>query len=96
MRFLAIAPPSNHTEFRAFCGAITFYRDMFHQHSTVLAPITKLASKNVPFIWTQEQQMAFEQIKALIAEDVLLRYPDPNQHFRIHPNASDHQLGIVI
>jgi RNase H-like domain found in reverse transcriptase len=95
-RILAMAPPSYRTEVRAFCGAITFYRDMFCQRSAILAPITKLSSKNIPFVWGSEQQTAFEQMKALIAEDVLLQYPDPNTAFSIHPDASDVQLGSVI
>jgi RNase H-like domain found in reverse transcriptase len=69
---------------------------MFRQRSTILAPITKLSSKKVPFVWGPEQQSVFEQMKALIAEDILLQYPDPNQPFSIHPDASDYQLGSVI
>ena len=69
---LAMSPPTNRTEVRAFCGAITFYRDMFRQRSSILAPITKLASKTTLFSWGPEQQTAFEQIKSLIADDVLL------------------------
>lgn len=93
---IAMSPPKNRTDVRAFCGAITFYRDMFRHRSTILAPITKLASKNVKFEWGPEQQTAFDQMKALISEDVLLRYPDPNQPFDIHPDASTYQLGSVI
>ena len=93
---LAMAPPKSRTDVRAFCGAITFYRDMFRHRSTILAPITKLASKTVKFEWGDEQQKAFEQMKAIISEDVLLQYPDPNHPFHIHPDASDYQLGSVI
>jgi RNase H-like domain found in reverse transcriptase len=93
---LTMSFPSNRTEVRAFCSAITFYRDMFRGRSDILAPITKLASKNVKFIWGPEQQKAFESMKSLISEDVLLQYPDPNQPFSIHPDASDLQLGSVI
>ena len=93
---LAMSPPSNRKDVRAFCGAITFYRDMFRSRSHILAPITKLASKTVPFAWGPDQQQAFETIKAIISEDVLLQYPDPNQPFDVHPDASDLQLGSVI
>jgi RNase H-like domain found in reverse transcriptase len=69
---------------------------LFRQRSTILAPITKISSKNVPFVWGAEQQSAFEQMKALIAEDILLQYPDPNQPFSIPPDASEYQLGSAI
>jgi hypothetical protein len=81
-----MSPPSNRTEVRAFCGAIIFYRDMFRWRSEILALITKLASKNVKFHWGAEQQ----------SEDVLLQYPNLNQPFTIHPDASDIQLGSII
>jgi hypothetical protein len=75
-------PPSNRTEGCAFCGAITFYRDTFRGRSDILAPITMLVSKNEKFIWGLEQQKACKTMKALISEDVLLQYPEPNQPFR--------------
>ena len=93
---LHIAPPTDRTTVRAFCGAITFYRDIFRRRADLLAPITALTSKDVPFVWTPECQRAFENAKALIAKDVLLRYPDPNLPFDIYTDASDLQLGAVI
>ena len=39
---------------------------------------------------------SFQKIKALIAQDVLLYYPDPNKKFIIKPDPSKSQLGSVI
>ena len=38
----------------------------------------------------------FEEIKRIVDRDVLLAYQDFNQWFKMHTNASDLQLGVVI
>ena len=92
----ALAPPTNRTEVRALCGAITFYRDMFPRRAEILAPITALMSKDVPFEWTEKCQQAFDTIRSLIAQEVLLTYPDLNLPFDIFVDYSDYQLGAII
>lgn len=93
---LALAPPTNCTKIYALCGAITFYWDIFLCHAYILAPITQLQSKDIPFVCSTKCQWALDTIKNLIAQDILLAYPDPNVPFKIYTNASDLQLGAII
>ncbi len=74
---------------------LTFYCDMWPRRSHIMAPLTALTGKS-QFLWTSIRQEAFEQLKALIAEDALLAYPDPNQPFHVYADASDYQLGAAI
>jgi hypothetical protein len=46
--------------------------------------------------WLKAQTLAFKPVKAMIARDVLLTYPNPNEPFDIKTDASDYQLGAVI
>jgi hypothetical protein len=46
--------------------------------------------------WHKPQLLAFKAIKAMIAQEVLLTYPDLNKPFYIKTDTSDHQLGAVI
>jgi hypothetical protein len=48
-----------------------------------LAPLTKVTGKG-PFVLINEQQQAFDVMKAMMIRDFLLRYPDHNKGFQIY------------
>ena len=78
---------------------INFYGNMWKGRSHVLAPLTsvlKFKGKNFASKWTAECEKSFDSIKAIISQETLLHYPDPNKPFHIETDASDLQLGSVI
>ena len=87
--------PINIKQVRSFIGAVTYYRDMWPRHSHILASLTNLTGKGT-FHWNNIHQQAFDTMKALMVEDVLLQYPDHNLPFHINTDASDYQLGSII
>ena len=48
------------------------------------------------FQWTPECQQAFAPVKAILAKDVFICYPNVNKLFHVYTDASDTQLGAVI
>jgi len=92
---LRMRAPTNIKELRSFLGMVTWYRDMWPRRSHILAPLTQLI-RTKTFQWGPAQQRAFDQMRANMAGDVILVYPDHNVPFDIETDASDYQLGAVI
>jgi transposase InsO family protein len=90
--------PRNVSQVRSFIGAVTFYREMFPKRSHILTPLHNLTATkgNQKFNWTPECQQSFDTIKAILAKDIFIRYPDHSKPFHVYTDASDTQLGSVI
>ena len=69
---------------------------MWPRRSHTLSPLTKLTSNKWRFKWTKVRQDAFNRIKRIVDRDTFLTYPDFNETFKIHTNASAFQLGAGI
>ena len=95
---LKMKPPSTATEMRTFLGMVTYYRDMWPRRSHILAPFTKMSGlpKKAKLEWTEEMGIAFKQMKAVIANEAMMAYPDHNLPFDIYTDASDYQMGACI
>ena len=47
-----IAVPNNKKQFTSFLGLINYYRDMWKHRLDILAPLTKMTSKQASWNWT--------------------------------------------
>eukprot|EP00804_Cyclotella_cryptica_P006700 CCRYP_008641-RA/>CCRYP_008641-RA protein AED:0.32 eAED:0.30 QI:0/-1/0/1/-1/1/1/0/549 len=105
----ALTPPKKVKDLRRFLGMVQYYRDLWARRSEMLAPLTSLVGecghtkqskllkvKKKPWKWTEEHQKAFDDVKATIAKDVSLAYPDYSNGFEIYTDGSKRQLGAVI
>ena len=96
--------PKTVKQVRSLLGMINYYKDMWRHRSHLLTPLTDLTAnkdgktgkKRGPIKWEQIHQDAFEKIKQIITDNVMLSFPDFNKPFEIHTDASDYQLGSVI
>jgi len=93
---LRIAEPKTRKELRSFVGVVNCCRDMWVRRSHVLAPLAALTSKTTKWKWEPQHQKAFAMAKRIIAKETLLAYPNFNEPFQIHTDASHCQLGAVV
>jgi hypothetical protein len=101
---LALNLPNNVKELRHYLGMVQYYRDMWARRSAMLAPLTDLVgecseikttkknkTKMKPWRWDRIHQQAFDNVKAAIAKEKVLAYPDflkPFESTRMHPQLS--------
>lgn len=91
---LQMQPPINLKQLRDFMGMVNYYKDMWPQRSHISSPLTaetgapKKGVKAPPFKWTPEIQIVFEEMKALMAAEVLCAYPNHKKPFKIYTDAS--------
>jgi len=90
-------------------GMVQYYQDLWAQSSEMLVPFTLLVgecghtkvtrakkTKKMAWHWDEVHQIAFDNIKATIARDAILAYPDYSQEFEMYTDTSSKQLGAVI
>jgi hypothetical protein len=65
-----IAAPTTKRQLRHFVGLVNYYRYMWKRRSHLIAPLTELMSKNVPFKWTEKHEKAFKELKDRISAEV--------------------------
>ena len=86
---LAITPPKQVKALGKFLGMVQYYWDLWARCSEMLAPLISLKgecghtkvtrankTKKCPWYWDMVHQKAFDEMKATIAKDVSLAYPD--------------------
>ena len=94
--------PSNVSHLRSLLGALSYYRKMLPQMSTVTRPLNNLLRKGVKFVFTTDHvEIVQSLIKRLSSPDVLA-FPDfkaalsGDRPFRLIADASVDGLGAVI
>ncbi|GLC63225.1 hypothetical protein PLESTF_000013700 [Pleodorina starrii] len=93
--------PANLQELRKFLGLTNYFRKFISRYSITAAPLTNLTRKGAfssADAWTPECQKAFDELKRAVADDVMLRFPDPSLSYRVEviTDASLYGTGAVL
>ena len=88
--------PKNVKEVRSFWGLCSYYRKFIFYFANIARPIHKLTEKNQSFVWTEECQMAFENLKQALTNTPILAYPRNEDSFFLETDASNTSMGAVL
>ena len=61
-----------------------------------MEPLTKITRNNAKIEWKEEQEQAFDAVKAKCSESMILVCPKINESFHLHADACDMQIGGVL
>ena len=88
--------PTNAAHVKSFLGAVGFYRRFIHHFAARAAPLQALLCKDVPFVWTQACEDAFNDLKNALCTAPVLKQPDFSKPMIVYTDASDLATGAVL
>ena len=89
-------PPQNVEGLRRYFGMVNYLGRFMPNLSSSLEPLHMLLKKDVPWTWTDTQQVAFDAVKKLITNTPVLAYYDPHKELVLENDASEYGLGSAM
>ena len=88
--------PTDIRGIRSFLGHVGFYKRFIKGFSKISRPLTNLLQKDVPFVFDEDCEEAFEILKKALITAPIVQPPDWNLPFEIMCDASDYAVGAVL
>jgi hypothetical protein len=93
-----VVPPTNLKELQSLHGKINFVRRFISNLSQKVLPFSPLLriKKDHKFVWGDEQQKAFNEIKEYMKEPPVLLPPQLNRPFKLYVAADTQTIGSAL
>jgi hypothetical protein len=88
--------PTTQKGVRSFLGLANYYRRFIRNFSKIAKPLSDLLKKNQAIVWTEACEHAFEELKTKLSSPPVLKFPEFDQPFEVHTDASDFAIGGVL
>ncbi|GJT83593.1 putative reverse transcriptase domain-containing protein [Tanacetum coccineum] len=88
-------PPKTPTEIRSFLGLAGYYRRFIVNFSKIGKPLTLLTQKDKKFEWGNDQENAFQTLKDMLCDALILALPEGTNDF-VNYTTHDLELGAVV
>ena len=80
----------------SFLGFLNYYRQFIHEFTQKAQPLNDLTKKDVPFVWGEAQEKAFEELKLSVTSAPVLILPDLEKPFTVETNTSLIGYGAIL
>lgn len=89
--------PKTVTQTRSFLGLASYYRKYVQSFSKIAKPLFDLTKKDHKFIWTEECETSFRELKTRLVTAPILAFPRANgSQFILDTDASNYAIGSVL
>ena len=91
-----LKPATTQKGCRSFVGEVNFVSIFCPALQKLLKPIYELTKKGRPFVWGDEQQKAFDEIKNRLLKPPILSMPDRRGRFLLYSDTSKFATGSAL
>ncbi|GBG68526.1 hypothetical protein CBR_g3070 [Chara braunii] len=88
--------PTNTTDVRSFMGLAGYYQRFITGYSRIVAPMTRLQSPKVPFVFDDDARRSFQALKTAMLMAPVLNIYDPTLPTRVTTDAFGYGIGAVL
>jgi hypothetical protein len=73
-----------------------YHRMHIPRFSTIVAPLTRLTGKDIPFEWMEECRQVVRDLKKAVTTASVLVRPDPSRQFKLEVDTSGIAMGAIL
>lgn len=88
--------PKTPKQLKSFLGVCGFYRSLIPNYAELTSVLNALTSKKTKFQWTQEHQIAFDNLQSIFFSEPFVALPDYNLPFILNTDASASAISAVL
>lgn len=83
-------------ELRRFLGMTNWFRKFIPEYARISCDLYELLKCKTEFMWSEKEEIAFDQLKEALRDARKLKLPEYNKEFTLKTDASNTGLGAVL
>ncbi|QRW21153.1 Retrotransposable element Tf2 protein [Rhizoctonia solani] len=88
--------PKTVKQVQAFLGFVNYLRRFIPNFSSVACPLHNLTKKETPWSWGTQEEEAFQELKSLVTQSLVLIHSNPVLPYFLETDASGVAMGAIL